>query len=220
MLIQERMHEDEYAQMTYANFCNFGDVIPLNIICNPYQLLNEISMFERAKYNPRKDIKRLGLSITSLDGETNGIDLDSIKEYNKENGTSYDEMSFTHLTRVYDMSEEVQKLVDPFCKFLGRSHLIELGIGGYFPPHRDQTRYIDNGLRAVRILVPLKNCNPPCMYFNYDENILQFEHGRAYFVNTNKSHSLFSFTGSSFIVLNVKACEEVYFLMSEHFQLS
>ncbi len=206
--------------MTYANFCNFGDVIPLNVTCSPHQLLDEISMFERAQYNPRKDIKRLGLSITSLDGETNGIDLDSLKEYNKENDTSYHEMSFTQLTRVYDMSEQVQKLVDPFRELIGRSHLIELGIGGYFPPHRDQASYVANGLRAIRIIVPLKNCNPPCMYFNYDEKILRFEHGRAYFLNTNKSHSLFSFIGSSFVVLNVKACEEAYYLISEYFQSS
>lgn len=206
--------------MTYANFCNFGDVIPLNITCSPHKLLDEISMFERAQYNPRKDIKRLGLSITSLDGKTNGIDLDSLKEYNKENGTSYHEMSFTHLTPVYDMSEQVQKIVDPFCELLGRSHLIELEIGGYFPPHRDQASYVANGLRAIRIIVPLKNCNPPAMYFNYDEKILQFEHGRAYFVNTNKTHSLFSFNGSSFIVLNVKACEEAYYLISKYFQSS
>jgi hypothetical protein len=177
-------------------------------------------MFERAQYNPRKDIKRLGLSITSLDGKTNGIDLDSLKEYNKENDTSYHEMSFTHLTPVYDMSEQVQKIVDPFRELLGRSHLIELEIGGYFPPHRDQASYVSNGLRAIRIIVPLKNCNPPGMYFNYDEKILQFEHGRAYFVNTNKTHSLFSFSGSSFIVLNVKACKEAYYLISKYFQSS
>ncbi len=205
--------------MTYANLCTFGDVIPLKLKCNASRLLDEISMFERARYNPRKDIARLGLSITSLDGETNGIDLDSIKEYNRENGTSYDEMSFTRLTRVYDMSEEIQKCVDPFREFLGRSHLIELERGGYFPPHKDQPRYGDVP-RRLRVLVPLRSCNPPQMYFTYDEKTLQFEHGRAYFVNTNKSHSLFSFTGSSMIVLNVRACEEVYAVIGDLFQSS
>ena len=44
--------------------------------------------FEYVKYNPRKDINRYGLSITSLDGGLSGrIDLDSLYEYNKEHNT-------------------------------------------------------------------------------------------------------------------------------------
>ena len=46
--------------------------------------------FEYIKYNPRKDINRYGLSITSLDGGLSGRpDLDSLYEYNKENNTNY-----------------------------------------------------------------------------------------------------------------------------------
>ena len=48
------------------------------------------------KYNPKKNKNgRYGISLTSLDGGDSGIpDLDSIREFNEENGTSYDEVSF------------------------------------------------------------------------------------------------------------------------------
>jgi len=52
----------------------------------------------------------------------------------------------------------------------------------------------------------------------YEDKPLHFDHGRAYFLNTNKSHSLFSMRGSLMIVLNVKANEEVYKIIGDHFQ--
>ena len=201
----------------YSDLCLFGDVIPLSMRCDAKKLLNEVKDFNRMQYNPRKDIKRNGLSITSLDGELNGIDLDSITEYNSQNNTSYNEMSFTQFTDVYFSSEEIKKIVQPFKDYIGRTHIIELDIGGFFPPHRDWPVYSQNQ-QSLRILIPLKNCNPPDMYFTYDENTLFFEHGRAYFINTNKMHSLFSFSGSSFIVCNVKACEEVYTIIGRYFR--
>ena len=51
--------------------------------------------FDYVHYNPRKDIKRYGLSITSLDGGTSGVpDLDSLKDYNRENNTQLTECDF------------------------------------------------------------------------------------------------------------------------------
>ena len=43
---------------------------------------------------------------------------------------------------------------------------------------------------SFRILVPLKCCNPPGMFFMYDGKPLHFNMGTAYFVNTNKMHSI------------------------------
>ena len=46
--------------------------------------------FDYVRYNPRKEIDRWGLSITSLDGGLSGTpDLDSLPNYNKENNTQY-----------------------------------------------------------------------------------------------------------------------------------
>ena len=71
---------------------------------------------------------------------------------------------------------------------------------------------------SLRILVPLMGCNPPDLYFMYEDKPLHFDHGRAYFLNTNKSHSLFSMRGSLMIVLNIAANEEVYKIIGDHFQ--
>mgnify|MGYP007000077002 len=69
--------------------------------------------------------------------------LDSFKEYNKENGTNYDEHSFKTPTQVYHKSEQIRKLIEPFKDHLLRSHIIHLPEGGYFPPHRDRPAYGD-----------------------------------------------------------------------------
>ena len=98
----------------FNNLLTYGDLIELKLTCNSKKLLEEIKDFEWKRYNPRKDINRYGLSITSEDGLLNGKDLDSLAELTKETGTIYDEDSFTKLTDVYYKSKEVQKLVDPF----------------------------------------------------------------------------------------------------------
>ena len=203
--------------MSYNSLLSFGDLIPLKLKCNVKKLFDETEEFVYLKYNPRKDIERYGLSITSLDGSLNGIDLDSIKEYNKENNTEYDELSFNKFTKVYHTSSEIQKIVEPFKNHIGRSHILSLQEGGYFPPHRDLPVYVEQQ-NSLRILVPLKGCNPPDMYFMYEDKPLHFEHGRAYFLNTNKSHNLFSFKGSNMIVLNIKTNEEVYKIIGDLFQ--
>ena len=203
--------------MSYNSLLSFGDLIPLKIKCDVKKLFNEVKDFKYLQYNPRKDIKRYGLSITSLDGNMDGVDLDSIKEYNKENNTEYDELSFQAFTSVYYESQEIQKITEPFLGHIGRSHILHLPEGGYFPPHRDLPVYVEQQ-NSLRVLVPLKGCNPPDMYFMYEDKPLHFEHGRAYFLNTNKAHNLFAFKDSYMTVLNIKTSEEVYQILGDNFQ--
>ena len=203
--------------MSYNSLLSFGDLIPLKIRCDVKKLFNEVKDFKYLQYNPRKDIKRYGLSITSLDGNMDGVDLDSIKEYNKENNTEYDELSFQAFTSVYYESQEIQKVTEPFLGHIGRSHILHLPEGGYFPPHRDLPVYVEQQ-NSLRVLIPLKGCNPPDMYFMYEDKPLHFEHGRAYFLNTNKAHNLFAFKDSYMIVLNIKTSEEVYQILGDNFQ--
>ena len=203
--------------MSYNSLLSFGDLIPLKLKCDVKKLFDETEKFVYLKYNPRKDIERYGLSITSLDGSLNGVDLDSIKEYNKENNTEYDELSFNKFTEVYNVSSEIQKIIEPFKNHIGRSHILHLAEGGYFPPHRDLPVYVEQQ-NSLRVLIPLKGCNPPDMYFMYEDKPLHFEHGRAYFLNTNKAHNLFAFKDSYMIVLNIKTSEEVYQILGDNFQ--
>jgi len=193
----------------YYRLLSYGDLIPLKIHVNANQLLEEIKPYKQnwKPYNPRKKNNRYGLSITSLKGELDGFDLDSFHEHNQVHGTEYTEVSFKEKTDVYYKSNEIKKAVDPWGSTLSRSHIINLKQNGSFPPHRDWKNL--ECVETFRVIIPLKSCNPSAMYFVHDGNILRFDHGRAYFLNTNKEHSLFSFVDDCyFIVLNIDCNEQ------------
>jgi hypothetical protein len=191
----------------YHQLLTFGDCIELKFECDTRKLLEEIKDFEWLQYNPRKKINRYGLSITSLDGKRNGIDLDSLWEYNKENNTKYGEENFKTKTDVYYASEETRKLCEPFDPWLCRTHFLNFRRGGFFPLHRDQrTTKLQ---KSFRILVPITHCNPGQLYFIYDNKIMNFKHGTAYFLNTNKEHAVFSYSDKSvMLVMNIECTPE------------
>lgn len=163
--------------------------------------------FNYIKYNPRKDIKRYGLSITSLDGSLSGIpDLDSLGEYNKENNTRFKEKDFRTFTSVYEYPD-LQKMLKPIENNIFRSHILKLDPGGYFPPHRDF-----RGLKfdSFRLIVPLGNMNPPNFNFVIEDKIYHWNEGSVYFVDTAKMHYLFnaSTNPSYLIVYNVDLTDD------------
>ena len=84
--------------MNYTDLSQFGSQIELETTTDENMLVSWTDDFEWAKYNPRKDVNRWGLSVTSSDGTLNGIDLDSLYEYNKEHGTDYGEKDFNKAT--------------------------------------------------------------------------------------------------------------------------
>ena len=57
-------------------------------------------------------------------------------------------------------------------------------------------------------------------YFMYEDKLLNFEHGRAYFLNTNKSHTLFSYNNSYMVVLNVDCNDKTKEILCQKFQIS
>ena len=191
----------------YHQLLSYGDLIELETRCNTDKLLKEIKDFEWKQYNPRKEINRYGLSITSSDGTRNGIDLDSLYEYNRENNTKFDEDSFKTFTDVYYKSEEVQKLVEPFKPWLWRTHFLNFKRGGYFPPHRDMRTSDEQ--KSMRLLVPISLCNPADMYFMYEDKSLYFKYGSVYFLNTNKKHSIFSYSDEAImLIMNIECSED------------
>lgn len=191
----------------YNDLLTYGDFIQLKNSCNSKELLEEIKDFVWYKYNPRKNVERYGLSVTSEDGKLTGKDLDSLYEYSKEMGKIYDEDDFTTFTDVYYKSKQVQKLVDPFKPWLCRTHFLNFRKGGYFPPHIDNRG--KHGKQFIRLLVPIRKCNPSFLYFMYEDKLLNFSRGYTYFLNTNKKHAIFSFSDdSTMLVMNIKCCQE------------
>lgn len=186
--------------MNYERLLSYGNVFQLDIEIDSKKIQEDISRFNFAQYNPNTNINRYGLSVTSLDGELNGEDLDTLKF------SDYDELSFKQLTEVYYSSSEIKKVVDPFKKFLGRTHFLNIKKGGYFPPHRDE---LSLSQKSFRVIVPIRHFNPPNNYFMYDRSLLQLQEGYAYFLNTNVEHCDFSFSDECLIlVANIECCED------------
>ena len=151
-------------------------------------------------YNSSKPgYKRYGLSLFSLDGGTSGdIDLNSILEYNKKNQTHYTELSFRVPTCYWKEFSSLSKPLKGIEKSLGRSHLIRLDNGGFFPPHRDL------GMDVFR-LIAFFNSKPDTLTFLLDDQKVHFFTNRLYFFNARRTHSLFSFKDNAIIlVLNVE----------------
>ena len=161
------------------------------------------------RYQPQKPNNRWGLSVTSLDGNFSGVpDLYSLREYNQINGTEYWEADFKARTNICDFIPELDPFLDFFGKSLGRVHFLRLDSGGFFPPHRDNGAIVDSP--SFRILVPIANFGKNQMKWIQEEQPIQLELGRTYFINTTRPHSLFSFTDNcTMLVLNVLADREV-----------
>ncbi|MCZ0932512.1 MAG: hypothetical protein OXJ52_05100 [Oligoflexia bacterium] len=179
---------------------SLGNIIPLNIYVDSKELEKDISRYkERFKpYNPRKKgYNRLALSLTSHDGGFSGSpDLDSLFEYNQIHNTHYNESDFREPTPFFKSSQTLQTALKPFEGSIGRSHILKLDKGGFFPPHRDG----DNG--SFRLFFSITSANH--YVFILDEQKISLKLEQFYCLNTNLSHSLFSFKDNSlFAVFNI-----------------
>jgi hypothetical protein len=185
----------------YNTLTRFGDYYSLKIKqnkCN--EIINSLNEnFDWVQYNPRKNIDREGLSITSLDGGLSGRpDLDSLYDYYKTTGIVVKEKDFNIKTIVYDYFKQS---LDPIKEFLGRTHVIRLNSGGFFPPHRDNKH---SNIESFRLFLPL-NYNTQQHYFLLENNKLEFNNGVMYFIDTAKMHTVFNTSTKPFyfVVVNV-----------------
>jgi hypothetical protein len=181
----------------------YGNKIELDVTTDVTRLMEWINTFNWVKYNPRKDVDRWGLSVTSLDGGLSGVpDLDSLLEYNKENGTAYTEKDFDKPTAV--LNDQISNLLAPWSGHYYRTHFLKFGPGGFFPPHRDWNGPYKNP-DSFRLIMPLQNVNPPYFNFVMEDKLLHWDIGRMYFIDTQKMHYLFNagFKDSYWLVVNV-----------------
>lgn len=145
------------------------------------------------QYNPRKKIQRWGASLTSLDGSIQGVpDLDSLYEFNKENGTTYSEVDFKTPTSQFKPFDFLTSHFD-----LGRSHIIRLGTGGFFPYHRDFDSH------TFRLIYTISGCTENNLVWIQNNQVIKLADRNWYYINTKMIHSVFSFFGSEFAVFNV-----------------
>lgn len=150
---------------------------------------------EWVRYNPRKNISRWGASLTSLDGKTTGVpDLDSLREYNKEHNTDYVEKSFNVKTPLFKDFSFLDSYFD-----LGRSHILRLGPGGFFPYHRDYDS------ETFRLVYTINGCEEQNLVWVLQDKVVKLQNKKWYYINTKMIHSVFSFFGSEFAVFNALA---------------
>jgi hypothetical protein len=158
-------------------------------------------------YNPRKQIKRYGCSITSLNGDDTGIpDLDSILEYNDKNKTNYTEKDFNVPTKHSKPFENFLKLME-----VGRSHYLHLPPGGFFPWHRDSDHV------TFRVLFTIQGCSQENLIWLEDDKLLSLQNHKWYYINTRKKHSLFAFADVYFAVFNVVYTHKNFSVLQNHF---
>jgi hypothetical protein len=188
---------------------NFGDIIELDYNIPASEIYQSISTHSGWRpYNPRKLAnRRFGLSVTSIDGDYSGIpDLDSLKEFNYKNNTTYTESDFKTRTSIVNETPSIQYLLDDWGDDLGRSHFLNLHPGGFFPPHRDNG--MSSSISYFRILIPISGFGTHEMKWIQEDKVVTFNVGTAYFVNTTKIHCLFSFVSHcTMLVLNIKVSD-------------
>ena len=120
----------------------------------------------------------------------------------KENNTGYNEKDFNVPTPV--LNKQIEDVLAPWKDNYYRTHFLKFGPGGFFPPHRDWN-YSSGRPDSFRLIMPLRNVNPPYFNFVLEDKTLHWEVGRLYFMDTLKMHYLFnsSFNDSYWLVVNV-----------------
>ena len=195
-----RISKTSESEIDYSMLTSLGSFYPLSIFFD-WDLLKkqlEVRCNDWLIYNKSKpECKREGLGLFTLDGRVSGEDLTSIREYNSENRTDYNELSFRVPTPYWKELTSLSEPLKPLENNLGRSHLIRLKNGGFFPPHRD--------LGETFRLIAFFNCSPNYLIFTLDDQKIFFQNNILYFANARKTHSLFSFQEEALIlVLNVE----------------
>lgn len=152
------------------------------------------------RYNPRKPIERYCLDLTQIsDGNDN---VSSLKEYNETTGKTFLNQDFTEPTDIYHNLPSVKKLLEPFRPWLGRTHIIRIDAGGYFPPHYD-TVTVDHDIYDVRLVAAIHNVDTINFKWLYDteDKIIPMSTGDLWIINTGKPHSVFSFIDDAVIMV-------------------
>jgi hypothetical protein len=184
----------------YNVLTRFGQHYPLQLQNPVGSIVKDLDReFDWVRYNPRTNIDREALSITSLDGGLSGIpDLDSLIQYSKETGTYVPEEDIITKTEVYPYFKQ---WLDPIQEHICRTHIIRLNNGGYFPMHRD-CRFRD--INSFRLFLPM-TYNSGTNFFMLENTKLEFTKGQVSFIDTCKMHTVFNASEAPwyFVVINV-----------------
>ena len=179
---------------------------------NAQKMLQEIEPFKDQwkRYNPNKPNNRWGLSITSMDGGLSGVpDLTSLKTYEIETGVRLTNHDIVTPTLVWEESKELQKLLEPWKKWVTRCHFLRMDRGGFFPDHFDINKQ-DTSYDEIR-LTAFVNVNEYSFKWIYDDKIIKCNNGSLWYFNGNKRHSVFSTQDGMMIIVICLAWDKELF---------
>ena len=182
------------------------------------KMLREIEPFKDywKRYNPNRPNNRWGLSITSVDGGLSGVpDLTSLKHYEEETGIRLTNHDITTPTLVWEESEEVQKVLEPWKKWVTRCHFLRMDRGGFFPDHFDINK-LDPTYDEIR-LTAFVDVNEYDFKWIYDDKVIKKNSGSVWYFNANKRHSVFSTKDGMIIMVICLAWDaELFAKMMKH----
>ena len=163
-----------------------------------FEQMNETYRIFGDEFTPYQEYKgghnRYALPLITSD------DNDSFKSLQDTNKTELDYKVQTDYLRY---SPSLKRFVDRFE--YGRAHAIWLKKGGFFPPHRDGPIPPRIDEECFRILITLDGCENDKFITLIDNKVLPLKNFRAYYINSFKTHSAFSFSDEcKFAILNFR----------------
>ena len=185
---------------------------------NSKKLLEEIKPFDGdwKRYNPKKPNNRWGLSVTSIDGGLHGVpDLTSLRDWEIQTGQEIHNHDIIVPTPVYKESKELQKILEPWARWLGRCHFLRMDRGSFFPDHFDVNKH-NFEYEEIR-LVRFVNANEYHFKWIYDDKLIKGNSGSLWYFNGNKRHSVFSMKdGIMLLVICLKFDKDLFLHMLDY----
>jgi hypothetical protein len=174
-------------------------------------------------YLPRTDRpnNRKALTLSTLEGWDHKS-VPSLAEATQKLGRPVREIEFCNPTQLYHDCNQNQPGLISLKSFLdewqplGRTFIVNCGIGGYFVPHRDHPGMPRPVFRLVAFL---KNVAPYEYDWWMDDRKANIEMGRVYYVNTRMTHRTISWTPDSWhMIVNVPMTPENVDKLLKHLQ--
>lgn len=155
---------------------------------------------------------REGLLLVGLEGDTPNDSL-SMPEARKRVGKKLKETDFTCKTELYHKLPSLHPLLEQF-ETLGRTMIVKVNAGGWFPPHKDSPMLTRESLRIV-VFAGQKTDTESYQWW-MDGRLCPIAPNWAYYVDTRKTHRTNSWMNDSMhIVVNIpKTWENVLKIMS------
>lgn len=161
-----------------------------------------------------KEIKEYWRPFQPKEGIVN--DRESILVYGPENSNPNDPCGLAQMAAKlgYKPSEDSMNFptiaknklscfneVFDFFSPLGRTFLVKLNAGGFYPPHRDHTLL---NRPTFRLIIFIGNNSTDTLRWEVEDKLVHFIPNTVYYVDTRKTHRLWSSApGSTMLVMNV-----------------